>query len=124
MPLVVFIASLIAISVVLAGVASALALARPDVERLDADLASLIRADYSADPDGTTLAPLDEGIIDVARQDEDNLREISGVEIVPVFVLDDPGDGGGTPGDGGGTPGDGGTGSGDGGTGSGDSTPS
>ncbi|MCH7999560.1 MAG: DNRLRE domain-containing protein [Chloroflexi bacterium] len=133
-PLVAFIASLIAISVVLAGVASALALARPDVERLDANLASLIRADYSADPDGTTLAPLGEGIIDVARQDEAYLREISGVEIVPVFVLDRTGDstsgsGDSTSGSGGGTgsgdstsgSGDG-TGSGGGGTGSGDGT--
>ena len=124
-PTTIFMTLLVAMSVVLAGVASALALARPDAERLDADLASIIRADYSADPDGTTLAPLDEGIIDAARQDEDNLREVPGVHIVPVFFLDDPGDGVGTPGDGVSTPGDGGSTPGDGGStpGDGGSTP-
>ena len=72
-------------SVVLAGVASALAVARPDVERLDTDLASLIRADYSADLDGTRLAPLEGQIIDAVRRDEAQLlMDVSGVEIVPV----------------------------------------
>ena len=85
-------------SVVLAGVASALAVARPDVERLDADLASLIRADYSADPEGRRLAPLSNEIVEVVRQDQRNLQEeIAGVEIVPVFILDASSDSG--PGD-------------------------
>ena len=97
-PTTIFVTLLVAMSVVLAGVASALALARPDAERLDADLASLIRADYSADPEGTRLAPLDEGIIEDVRQDQRNLQEeIAGVEIVPVFILDASSDSG--PGD-------------------------
>ncbi len=94
-PTTIFVTLLVAISVVLAGVASALALARPDAEHLDADLASLIRADYSADPEGARLAPLGEGIIDAVRQDERNLQEeIAGVEIVPVFILDSSSDSG------------------------------
>ena len=89
---------LVAISVVLAGVASALAPARPNAEHLDADLASLIRADYSADPEGRRLAPLSNEIVEVVRQDERNLQEeIAGVEIVPVFILDPSSDSG--PGD-------------------------
>ena len=85
-PTTIFMTLLVAISVVLAGVASAFALARPDVERLDADLASRIRADYSADPEGTRLAPLDEGIIEDVREDEHRLQSgSSDIEIIPVF---------------------------------------
>ena len=48
--------------------ASTLALARAQVESVDADLASVIGADYSADPRGARLAPLSEGIVDAARE--------------------------------------------------------
>jgi len=94
-PTIIFVTLLVAISVVLAGVASALALALPDAEHLDADMASLIRADYSADPEGRRLAPLSNEIVEVVRQDERNLQEeIAGVEIVPVFILDPSSDSG------------------------------
>ncbi len=85
-PTTILIASLVAISVILAGIASTLALARPNVERLDADLAALIQADYSADPEGTRLAPLDERIIEDVRDDEQRLQSgSSDIEIIPVF---------------------------------------
>ena len=72
-------------SFLLVALASTCALVRAQVEHLDADLASVIRADYSADPRGATLAPLTEGIVDVARRDESRLQEtIPGIEIVPV----------------------------------------
>ena len=72
-------------SFLLVALASTCALVRAQVEHLDADLASVIRADYSADPRGATLAPLAEGIVDVARRDESRLQEtIPGIEIVPV----------------------------------------
>ena len=70
-PTTILIASLVAISVILAGIASTIALARAQVERLDADLASAIRADYSADPHGRRLAPLDEQIIEATREDKE-----------------------------------------------------
>jgi hypothetical protein len=89
-----FIGFLVTMSVVLAGAASALALSRARVGNLDAVLASAIRADYSADPQGASLAPLDEDIIEVARQDENRLRETSSdVEIVPVLWVTEPEDG-------------------------------
>ena len=70
-PTTILIASLVAISVILAGIASTLALSRAQVEHLDADLASVIRADYSADPHRPRLAPLDEGIIEDVREDKE-----------------------------------------------------
>src|SRR3990172_6723360 len=87
-PTALLIAYLVALSIVLAGVASTFALAHQDTRNLRADLASVIRADYSADPAGTTLAPLEDGIIEAARQDEDRLGEAGdAVEIVQVFDL-------------------------------------
>ena len=78
-------AVIVAASLLLVALASTCALARAQVERLDADLASVIRADYSADPRGVTLAPLTQGIVDVARRDESRLQAtIPGIEIVPV----------------------------------------
>ena len=72
-------------SFLLVALASTCALVRAQVKTVDADLASVIRADYSADPRGATLAPLTEGIMDVARRDESRLQEtIPGIEIVPV----------------------------------------
>lgn len=92
LPLTLFIASLIAMSVILTSVASTFALGRAQVQHLDADLASLIRADYSPDAEGTRLAPLDERIIDAVRHDEERLEgEVSDVEIVPVFWTNAPG---------------------------------
>src|SRR3989304_3878152 len=74
-------------SVVLAGVASAIALARAGSGRLNADLSSALRADYSADPNGTRLAPLSQDIIDAAREDAENLEEGARGEpdLVPIF---------------------------------------
>jgi hypothetical protein len=79
-------ASLIVVaSFLLVALASTCALVRAQVKTVDADLASVIRADYSADPRGATIAPLTEGIVDVARRDESKLQEtIPGIEIVPV----------------------------------------
>lgn len=73
-------------SVVVAGVASTLALGRAQVGVLDADLAAMIRADYSADPDGKRLAPLDAEIGEAVRQDELRLEDRNyDLEIVDVF---------------------------------------
>jgi len=76
-PAALIVASLVAISVALAGIASTFALADRASSELEADLASRIRADYSADPAGTTLAPLDEGLLESAREDEDTLDQPS-----------------------------------------------
>src|SRR3990172_9178869 len=85
-PTALLIAFIMAMSVALAGGASTFALAGRGSSELEADLASRIRADYSADPTGTTLAPLDEGLLESARRDEDRLGEAAdGIEIVPVF---------------------------------------
>jgi len=79
-------ASLVAVSIALAGVASTFALAHRGAQGLRAELASVIRADYSADPTGTTLAPLQGGILESARRDEDRLDDAAdGIEIVQVF---------------------------------------
>src|SRR3972149_5950577 len=85
-PAALIVASLVAISVALAGIASTFALADRASSELDADLASRIRADYSADPTGTTLAPLDEGLLESALQGEYRLGEAGDdIEIVQVF---------------------------------------
>jgi hypothetical protein len=84
-------AFLTAMSVVVSGVASTLALGRAQVGVLDADLASKIDADYSADPTGTRLAPLDAEIGEAVRQDELRLEDKNDdVEIVDVFYVDPP----------------------------------
>ncbi len=83
----------VALSLLVAGVASTAALARPRVSRLDTNLASALRADYSADPEGARLAPLDQRIVEIARQDEERLRDRStDVEFVPVFWVSSSGD--------------------------------
>jgi len=91
-PTALLIAYLVALSIVLAGVASTFALAHQGTPELQAELASRLRADYSADPTGTMLAPLQGEILESARRDEDRLDETGeGIEIVQVFNL------GGTP---------------------------
>src|SRR3990170_2010768 len=85
-PTALLIAYLVALSIVLAGVASTFALAHQGTPELQAELASRLRADYSADPTGTTLAPLQGEILESARRDEDRLDDaVDGVEIVQVF---------------------------------------
>ena len=87
-PIALLIAYLVALSIVLAGVASTFALAHQGTRNLRAELASQLRADYSADPAGTTLAPLEDGILEAARQDEQRLRQGgSAVEIIPVVRI-------------------------------------
>jgi hypothetical protein len=78
--------SAIAASFLLVGLATTAAPARSQGEHLDADLSSVIRADYSADPHGATRAPLSERIVDAARVDENTLQEtIPEIETVPIF---------------------------------------
>ena len=85
LPVPALVALMIAVSMVLAGVASTLALARGGVGNLDADLSALIDADYSVDG-GDGLAPLDPRLIDDARQDESELQNsASGIQLVQVF---------------------------------------
>ena len=85
-PTAVILVILIAISVALAGVAATIALAERGSHDLRTSLASALRADYSADPTGMTLAPLGGGILESARRDEHRLSESGdGVEIVQVF---------------------------------------
>ena len=87
-PTALIVASLVVMSVLFAGVASELALAQHGTPNLRVSLTSVLRADYSADQAGTTLAPLDGGILETARQDEDRLDETgAGIEIVQVFYL-------------------------------------
>ena len=57
----------------LTSTAAALALRRSDLEQLHTDTASQLRADYSADPRGTTLVPLNPAIIEAAATDEETL---------------------------------------------------
>ena len=85
-PVALIIVSLVAISVILASTASTFALARPQVKGLDVDMASVIRADYSADPSGTRLAPLSGEITDAAHGDKGRLREKNPrIKSAPVF---------------------------------------
>src|SRR3990172_5225314 len=87
-PTALIVASLVVMSVLFAGVASELALARHGTPNLRVSLTSVLRADYSADQAGTTRAPLDGGILETARQDEDRLDETgAGIEIVQGFYL-------------------------------------
>jgi hypothetical protein len=50
--------------------AAALALHRPHLERLNTETRSRLWADYSADPRGVRMAPLDRDIIEAAAADE------------------------------------------------------
>jgi hypothetical protein len=91
----VIVALIVAGSVVMAGVASTLALERPDLEGLDASLESRISADYSQD-ERIEFAPLDEDVIDVAQGDGTQGAS-DNVEIVAPFRLQPPGDTGDQP---------------------------
>lgn len=53
--------------------AAALALGRPRIERLNTEMASRLEADYSADPRGLVIAPLDPAVVSAAAQDEQAL---------------------------------------------------
>src|SRR5207249_4049861 len=78
----------VAMSVLLAFVASTLALARPQTGTLKASLESRLAADYSKDSLGIRLAPLSERIIDASRRDSQNLERRGGngpVELVDIF---------------------------------------
>src|SRR2546428_13893774 len=65
----------VAICVVLVGIASTHALSRSARGWLGISLAAAIRADYSVDPAGIKLAPLDPQLIDQARRDESTLPD-------------------------------------------------
>jgi len=83
-----------ALCLLVAAIAATVALAKPKVSNLGTDLASALRADYSVDPSGARIAPVGEGVIEVARQDENRLRVpdsggTSGLEIVPVAHVDE-----------------------------------
>src|SRR5947199_10095770 len=78
----------VAMSVLLAFVASTLALARPQTVTLKASLESRLAADYSKELLGIRLARLTERIIDASRRDSQNLerRGRNGpVELVDLF---------------------------------------
>src|SRR6266508_2363923 len=82
----------VCISVLLAGVASTIALARKD-GHLKANLSSALKADYSVDPQGIQLAPLSEEIVAAARRDAEDLsrgqENRNSPQIVPIFRVDD-----------------------------------
>jgi len=85
LPFATLICLLVALSVILAGMAANAALARDDVDSLDTDLTSLISADYSADGAGAGLGRLDGRIIEAARTDGERLQaNASDIEIVPA----------------------------------------
>src|SRR5881409_2567276 len=82
------IALVVAFSVLLAGTASTIALARPQRGTLRGSVESGLSADYSTDPGGIRLAPLSEKIIDASRRDSRNLERTGGngsVEFVDIF---------------------------------------
>jgi hypothetical protein len=81
---------LVAISVTLAALAAGLAIARPARAQLDTSLVSNLTADYSANPDALTFAPLDQEIVEITRRDRSELEPSDGVEIVPIFYNGDP----------------------------------
>jgi outer membrane biosynthesis protein TonB len=92
----IIVALILAVSVVMAGAASTLALHRPDLDSLDASLEPRISADYSRDDDHLTFAPLDEAVISVA-QDDGTQGTSNDVEILEPFRLQPPEDAGDEP---------------------------
>src|SRR4029450_5595024 len=93
------IALVVLMSVLLAFIASTLALQRPRTGTLAASLKSGLSADYSADPHGIRLAPLSQELIEAARRDDRALEQRpNGVELVQIFRANDrPGPTGTTP---------------------------
>ncbi len=80
-----FVAVLAAVSVLLAGIAATLALARAGPDVLATDLSSKISADYSANENAWIFAPVSDRITEDARRDDRRLNEVdSDVEIVDV----------------------------------------
>lgn len=63
--------------------AAALALGRSNIDVLDTETASQLKADYSADPRGIRIAPLDAAIIEAAAEDE---RELSTTPQLPQRI--------------------------------------
>ena len=68
--------------------AAALAVGRPRIERLDTETASRLHADYSVDPRGIVIAPLDLGVVIAAARDEQALStttdDVEQVDVVHV----------------------------------------
>jgi len=81
---------LVAISITLAALSASLALARPARAHMDTNLASNLSADYSANSNGLTFAPLDQEIVEITRRDQSGLEADGAVEIVQVFYNGDP----------------------------------
>jgi hypothetical protein len=67
------IAGILVAWVMLATAGAALALPRPKVAQLDTDNRSRLRADYSVDPRGLRMAPLNAAIVEAAIEDEEAL---------------------------------------------------
>lgn len=86
----------ILICLVMTGLAATIASARSSMARLDVDVASVLHADYSRDPQGIRFVPVDPEIIAVARDDaervappaEDGSGEDDVVQFVPIFRAD------------------------------------
>jgi len=91
--------AIVIVSLLVAAIAATVAIARPSLSHLDADLASKLAADYSSDPRSASLPPLSSEIIEAAREDsaaiERGREQPQAAEVVTVFrPADDPtGDG-------------------------------
>ena len=84
---------IIGVCVITAWLAASVALAYDKAGVLPTGLASLLRADYSAEPEGPpVLPPLDVAIIESAIEDEQALLtppEETGPVFVPIFIADE-----------------------------------
>ena len=87
---------IVILSLLVAAVAATVAIARPSLSRLDADLASKLAADYSSDPRSSSLPPLSSDVIEAAREDNTAIGrgqdQPQAAEAVTVFrPADNPG---------------------------------
>jgi hypothetical protein len=82
-------------SLLVAAIAATVAIARPDTVRLDAELASHLAADYSADPHSAHIPSLRPDVIEAAREDnaaiERGLDQPGSADVVIVFRPGVPG---------------------------------